>query len=329
VTPQLGLFPHEASNFAGSVDWITIGLLLLCGGILLLVGGLIVTFGILYRKGSPRSREIRLGGARALEWSWTVVTFFIFIGLYVWSAVVFVRMHVPPPGATEITVVGKQWMWKFQHPGGKRELGELHLPMGVPILLTMTSEDVIHSFFVPAFRLKQDVLPGRYSHLWFQADRAGAYRLFCTQYCGTAHAGMQGFVIVQSPADYQRWLQTGIPDGTDAARLSTAESMPSRGSRLFTRLGCISCHGNNAGVSAPELAGIYGKPVGLSDGSTVTVDEDYLRESILNPNAKIVQGYQAVMPSFAGLIGEEDVLDLIAYLKSIKATPQATGGETP
>ena len=306
------LVPHQASTMARQVDAITLSLLLLCGMILALVIGLILTFGILYRKGSPRSREIQKQGQRTLEWSWTLITFFIFIGLFTWAAVVFFRMHVPPPGSSEITAVGKQWMWKFQHPNGRRELDELHVPIGVPILLTMTSEDVIHSLFIPEFRIKQDVLPGRYSRLWFEANRKGEYHLFCTQYCGTLHAGMRGRVIVMSQNDYQQWLQTGISEGPTATL-----SMASRGGRLFTRLGCMSCHGVNPGLRAPSLDGLFGKPVGLSDGTTVIADENYLRESILNPKAKIVQGYEPVMPSYAGLISEEDVLDLIAYVKSL------------
>jgi cytochrome c oxidase subunit 2 len=312
LSPHFTLFPREASTIASQVDDITLGLLLLCGGILLLVAGLITTFGILYREGSTHNRKIEKRGQSRLEWGWTVATFVLFLGIFSWAAVIYFKMHTPPPGASEILVVGKQWMWKFQHPSGKRELDELHVPVGVPILLTMTSEDVIHSLYVPEFRIKQDVLPGRYSRLWFEANRIGEYRLFCTQYCGTMHAGMQGHVIVMPQSEYAHWLQTGIAGTAD---------MPARGRQLFTRLGCISCHGTNPGVSAPSLYGIFGQTVALSDGTQVIADENYIRESILNPNAKIVQGYQPIMPSFAGVIGEEEVLDLIAYVKVLKGTP--------
>jgi cytochrome c oxidase subunit 2 len=238
-------------------------------------------------------------------------------------------MHSPPPGAIEVTAVAKQWMWKFQHPNGRRELDELHVPVGKPVLLTLTSQDVIHSFFVPEFRVKQDVLPGRYTRVWFEATRPGDYHLFCTQYCGLDHARMRGQVHVLTPEDYERWLQGGEP--ADGARFGRAGgpalSMAARGGRLFTRLGCVSCHGLNPGVQAPSLYGVYGSQVALSNGDTVLADENYLRESILNPRAKIVMGYPAVMPSFAGVIQEEDVLDLIAYLKSLQGTPPTRGPE--
>lgn len=313
----MALVPHHASTVAVQVDAITGALLVACGAMLLFVACLILAFCVLYRKGTARNREIDHRGERKLEWAWAFATLGVFLALFAWGAVVYFKMHAPPRGATEITVVGKQWMWKFQHANGKRELDELHVPVGVPIVLTMTSQDVIHSLFVPEFRLKQDVLPGRYSRLWFEATRVGEYHLFCAQYCGTLHAGMTGKVIVMSQSDYQRWLDSGTPAEAGAGRATTA----SRGARLFTRLGCISCHGVNPGVSAPNLAGVFGRPVGLSDGATIVADENYLRESILNPKAKITLGYQPIMPSFAGVISEEEVLDLIAYLKSLKGTP--------
>jgi cytochrome c oxidase subunit 2 len=316
------LFPQAASTIATHVDAVTLALLISSGLILLLVFGLMAFFGIRYRKGSPYSRKIEWGGKHMLEWGWTVVTFFLFIGIFVWGAVVFFHIRTAPPGAMEVTVIGKQWMWKFQHPDGTRELDELHVPVGKPVVLKMISEDVIHSFFIPAFRVKQDVLPDRYTELWFQATKPGSYHLFCTQYCGTLHSGMRGEVIAMSPQDYERWVQTGRSGGAHDGALT----MASRGRELFTRLGCISCHGNNPGVRAPNLAGLYGKEVGLSDGSKVLADENYIRESILNPSAKITQGYQNIMPSFAKTINDEDLLDLIAYIKSLRATPT---GESP
>lgn len=319
----LSFYPKQASTVAHHVDYITLGLLILSTLIILLVFGLILFFSIRYRKGTPYSREIKMTGSRKLEWGWTFLTFFAFLGLFVWAAVIFFNMHVPPSGAAEIMVVGKQWMWKFQHPDGKREINELHIPVGEPILLVMTSQDVIHSFFVPDFRIKQDVLPGRYSRIWFQATRPGEYYLFCTQYCGTMHAGMRGKVIAMQPKDYQLWLQTGI-----SATSLTGEpmSMASRGSLLFTRLGCISCHGVNPGVKAPSLYGLFGKTVSLSDGTQVIADENYIRESILYPEAKIVQGYPPIMSSFQGVVSEEDLLDLIAYIKALGGTPAPSAG---
>jgi cytochrome c oxidase subunit 2 len=313
----IALVPHHASTVALQVDAITVALIVACGAMLLFIVCLILSFCVLYRKGTERNRTIDTRGENKLEWAWALATLGVFLALFGWGAVVYFKMHAPPAGATEISVVAKQWMWKFQHANGKRELDELHVPVNVPVVLTMTSQDVIHSFFVPEFRVKQDVLPGRYSRLWFEATRVGEYHLFCAQYCGTLHAGMTGRVVVMSQADYARWLESGAPAEAGAGRAT----MASRGGRLFTRLGCISCHGTNAGVTAPTLAGIFGQPVGLSDGTTVAADENYLRESILNPRAKITLGYQPVMPPFAGVISEEEVLDLIAYLKSLKGTP--------
>jgi cytochrome c oxidase subunit 2 len=312
MTSLFRFVPEQASTIAARVDEVTLALLVLSGAVLLVVFGLIAAFGILYRKDSPRSRQGGNAGNLLLEWGWTLVTFGLFIGIFVWAAVLYFDMHLPPRDSSEISVVGKQWMWKFQHPNGKREINELHIPVGKPIVLNMTSEDVIHSLFVPDFRIKQDVLPGRYTRTWFEAKRIGEYHLFCSQYCGTMHAGMRGRVVVMSQPDYQRWLQAG----------SSLQPMTSRGSRLFTQRGCVSCHGGeNPGIRAPALGGIFGTEVGLSDGKTVFADENYLRESIIDPRAKIVMGYTPIMPSYAGQLSEEELLDLIAYVKSLKGTP--------
>ncbi|MEO5968480.1 MAG: cytochrome c oxidase subunit II [Bdellovibrionia bacterium] len=329
--------PEQASTIAGDVDRATFELMIICSSILILVFGLMLFFGIRYRKGSPHSREIRGGRDQQIEWGWTLTALTLFIYIFASSSLIYFHLYSPPPETSEIMVVGKQWMWKFQHPNGKRELGELHIPVGKPILLTMTSQDVIHSLYVPAFRIKQDVLPGRYSRAWFQATEPGIYRLHCTQYCGTMHAKMGGSIFAMSPSDYLKWLQTEI-------NLSSFESsagdqiigpqvqrltMASRGGRLFTKLGCISCHGFNPGVRAPSLYGIFGKPQGLSTGATAIADENYIRESILNPKAKIVQGYDPVMPSYVGLVNEEDILDLIAYIKSLEGTPTSESVNGP
>jgi cytochrome c oxidase subunit 2 len=325
MIPLFALFPQAASTMAPEVDALTLALLLATGIMLLMVFLMIAFFGIRYREGSPHSRTIVWGGKHKLEWSWTFATFGAFIGLFVWGAVLYFQEHLPPAGATEITVIGKQWMWKFQHPSGRRELNELHIPVGEPILLTLTSQDVIHSFFVPAFRIKQDVLPDRYVHTWFQATRPGTYHLFCTQYCGTMHAEMRGKIIVMAQQDYQKWLQTGVSAGVSNTAPRGMISMAERGRELFTRLGCISCHGKapnvQPGVRAPDLNGLFGKQVALSDGSTVLADENYIRESIINPQAKITMGYQIIMPSFAKTTSEDDLLDLIAYIKSLRGTP--------
>jgi cytochrome c oxidase subunit 2 len=314
------LIPHQASTIAPEVDAITFGLLFFSGMIATLVFGLIVVFGIKYRRGSDSTRAISLAGENILEWGWTLGTLFIFIGFFIWGSIPYLRMHVAPQGATEIMVVGKQWMWKFQHANGLSELNALHVPIGQPIVLVMTSQDVIHSFFVPDFRIKQDVLPGRYTRVWFEAKEIGIFQLFCTQYCGTFHSSMTGKIISMAQADYQKWLENGLPS-TDGAQ----PTMAGRGAHLFEQFGCVSCHGIKPGVSAPALSGIFGKLVTLSDGSSVLADENYIRESILNPKAKIVQGYQGVMPSYAGLANEEQILDLISYVKSLAGTPQGKG----
>lgn len=308
------LFPRSASTLSSQVDAITFTLLGVTGFMLIAVFLLIAFFAIRYRHGSPHTRKIEWGGKHAVEWGWTYATFAVFLGIFAWGAYIYFEQHNPPAGSTEITVVGKQWMWKFQHPEGILELNELHVPIGQPILLTLTSQDVIHSFFVPAFRIKQDVIPDRYVHLWFQATKPGTYHLFCTQYCGTFHAEMRGRIIAMSQQDYEEWLETGLaPKGSI--------SMASRGQELFNRFGCVHCHTPNAFVKAPLLNGLYGKTVILSDGTTVIADENYIRESILNPRAKITQGYENIMPPFKGALSDEDVLDLIAYVKSLRGTP--------
>jgi cytochrome c oxidase subunit 2 len=234
--------------------------------------------------------------------------------MFGWGAVLYVRNAQAPAGTFEIYVVGKQWMWKLQHPEGNREINELHVPIGVPIRLIMTSEDVIHSFYVPAFRIKQDVLPGRYTTMWFQPTRPGKYHLFCAEYCGNQHAGMGGWVYVMEPAEYEKWLTGG----------SSGESMAASGQALFERLGCNTCHRPEGSGRGPSLVGLLGRQVPLMDGRTVVADEGYVRESILNPRAKILLGFQPLMPTFQGQVSEEQLLQLLAYIKSLKQTERVT-----
>jgi cytochrome c oxidase subunit 2 len=234
--------------------------------------------------------------------------------MFGWGSLLFLRNARTPPGSFEIYVVAKQWMWKIQHPEGLREINELHVPTGMPVRLVMTSEDVIHSFYVPAFRVKQDVLPGRYTSMWFQPTRAGKYHLFCAEYCGNQHSAMGGWVYVMEPAEYEKWLSGG----------STGESMATTGQGLFERLGCSSCHRSEGGGRGPSLEGLLGKKVQLDSGQAVVADESYIRESILNPRAKIVGGYQPLMPTFQGQVSEEQLLQLVAYLKSLKKAERST-----
>ena len=220
----------------------------------------------------------------------------------------------PAAKSTEIFVIGKQWMWQLQHPEGVREINELHVPVGRPIKLTMTSEDVIHDFFIPAFRVKKDVVPGKYTSLWFQATKTGQYHLFCAQYCGVSHALMRGEVIVMEPQDYERWLSGS----------KKANSMAASGAQLYDQYACITCHGAGKG---PAFNDLYMSKVRLQDGSTVAADETYLRESILFPSAKIVESYPAIMPTYKGQLTEEQILQLIAYIKSLGSAERKAAQE--
>lgn len=315
------LLAPEASSIAPRLDALFWLMVALCGLVALGVFVAIVYFSIRYRRGSDADRSGRHKQSMGVELTWTLVPFALFVAVFVWSMFLFVRLHTPPANAQTIYVIAKQWMWKVQHPGGQREINTLHVPLGRPIRLTMTSQDVIHSFYVPAFRVKQDVLPGRYTQLWFTATRLGDFPLFCSQYCGLDHSKMGGSVVVMRPADYARWL-----DGH-----AGGESLATRGATLFRERGCSGCHGANASVHAPDLDGIYGRPVHLSDGSTVIVDNMYLRDSILLPDKQIVAGYAPIMPSFEGQLSEDDLLALIAYLKSTSSNtnqPPAEGSRS-
>lgn len=300
----------EASSIAPRLDllfWIMIGL---CVIVALAVMATIVFFSIRYRRGSKANRSDRHKQSLGIELTWTLVPFGIFLGLFVWSLLLFAQLQTPPDNAQTIYVVAKQWMWKLQHAGGQREINMLHVPLGQPVRLTMTSQDVIHSFYVPAFRVKQDVLPNRYTQLWFTATRLGRFPLFCAEYCGLDHAKMGGFVVVMRPNDYAQWLN----------RQAGSESLTARGAAVFRQRGCSGCHGANASVHAPDLDDLYGTQVHLADGSTVIADERYLHDSIMLPGTQVVAGFEPIMPSFKGQISESDMLALIAYLKSTSTT---------
>jgi cytochrome c oxidase subunit 2 len=299
----------SASDIGRSVDAIFWSLVGISGLIVLLVGALVVAFSILYRRGSRANRTPSGGSQNPIEIAWTVIPLIIFVGLFVWAGVLYYHMYRPPADALEIHVVGKQWMWKLQHPSGRAEINELHLPLNKPVSLVMISQDVIHSFFIPAFRIKHDVLPARYTRQWFTPTKPGIYHLFCAEYCGTDHSSMVGRVHVLEPSEYAKWLATG----------DTVESLVEAGRRLFLSRGCSGCHAVTSAIPAPLLDGIFGRPVGLSDGSTVIADDTYLRDSILLPNKQLVGGYEPVMPTFQGQLSEEEVMQLIAYLKSLKA----------
>jgi cytochrome c oxidase subunit 2 len=296
------------SLHAADVDLLFVGLLIVALLVLALLFFLLITFAVRYRAGHAVDRDDRIKKSWRWETAWTAATFAGFLALVVWGAQLYLDIYDVRSNALPIYVVAKQWMWKVQHPGGQREIDTLHVPMGVPIRLTMTSQDVIHSFFVPAFRVKQDVLPDRYTQLWFTATQAGDYPLYCTQYCGLDHSKMGGQVIVMAPRAYARWLD----------RNNSGTSLATQGAALFRAKGCSGCHGANASVHAPDLDGIYGRIVHLADGTTVKADDRYIHDSIMLPDKQIVAGYAPIMPSFSGELSEGDVLALIAYLKSTK-----------
>jgi cytochrome c oxidase subunit 2 len=296
---------------AGRVDALYFFLLAVSGFFGLLIAGLVVYFAIKYRRRHPNAVGAQVAGGMMLEIGWTVLPFLITLIIFFWGANIYFAMSRPPDETLNIYVVGKQWMWKIQHTDGTREINELHVPVGRAVRLIMTSEDVLHDFSIPAFRVKADVIPGRYTQIWFEATKPGRYHLFCAEYCGTRHSGMTGQIVVMDAADYQTWLSGGAPEG----------SLASAGEKLFADLACITCHRPDSRGRGPVLAGIFGRPVQLQNGETVTADEQYLRESILQPSAKVTAGYQPVMPAFQGIVTEEQLLALIEYVKSL-STPQ-------
>ena len=309
-------WPESASTLSGEVDALFGYILAVSAFFTVLIFVLVLAFAIRYRRRSVDQVVPQLHGNTLVEIIWTVIPLVLVLSFFWWGADLFFRMRRPPTEPLEIYAVAKQWMWKIQHQEGPREINELHIPVGQPVKLTMTSEDVIHSFFVPAFRVKQDVLPGRYTTLWFEATTTGTYHLFCTEYCGTDHAGMIGRVVVMDPIDYQRWLGGG----------ASGESLAVAGERLFSQLGCETCHADQPGARGPVLTGVFGSRVQLSSGLIVEADESYLRESILNPAAKVVAGYDVIMPTYSGQVSEEGLLQLISYVRSL--APQEGDGNS-
>ena len=298
-----------AASTGFETDLLLLGLVAVSLAVLALVFGLMFLYIVRYRHDSPIKRHELGEKSFRIEISWTVATLVIFFGLFIWGSVIYVRLYQPPANALKIYVVAKQWMWKIEHAGGQHEINALHVPIDTPIELIMTSEDVIHDFFVPAFRVKRDVLPGQYETMWFRADQAGIYHLFCSQFCGTDHANMIGDVVVMSARDYADWL----------AGSGGGDTLASQGKALFIRYGCAGCHLGNGTVRAPSLNGLYGSPVPLSDGGTVIADDRYIRDSIMYPKQQVVASFEPVMPSFANVIPEDDLLRLVAYIHSLAA----------
>lgn len=315
---------NAATVFGRQVDTLFYFLVALTGFMSLLICGTLLYFALRYHKNRKIDRTLPPTEGRKMELIWTIVPLMFFLFIFYQGANLYLVSVSPPPDALEIYGTAKQWMWKFQHAEGKREINELHVPVGRPVRVILAAEDVIHAFYVPAFRVKADAVPGRYTSLWFEAAEPGKYHLFCAEYCGTGHSKMIGQVIALPEHEYQEWLGSGG---------RAAESLAQKGADLFERFGCKSCHevGAEGGpgpatlVRGPPLLGLFGKKVKLADGSEVTADEDYLRESILRPAAKIVAGYRPVMPTYESQLDEDALAALIAHLK----TNETGEGRTP
>ncbi|MFZ2493729.1 MAG: cytochrome c oxidase subunit II [Thermoanaerobaculia bacterium] len=313
------LFPDQASTVAPHVDNLYLFLVLVTGGVSLLIWIVIFFFAIKYRRRAENQLADVQEPPKILELVWIVVPAVIFVGIFLWGAWVYFKIQRVPPNALEVYATGRQWMWKFQHPSGQREINTLHVPVGRPVKITMASEDVIHSLWFPYFRVKADVLPSRYRTMWFTPTKVGRYHIFCAEYCGTLHSGMVGWVEVMEPVDYQKWLAGG-----------TEGSLASQGEKLFQKFACNTCHLDTPTGRGPVLTGLFGKSRLLADDRMVPVDENYIRESILNPTAKVAKGFQPIMPTFQGQVSEEELIKLLEYVKSLNAEQQpALAVESP
>jgi len=303
------LFPEQASTLAARVDNLYLFIVAVTAFFGIVTSVVVIWFAFKYRTDDPHKIGARITGSIPLELGWSIIPFLISIVIFVWATDVFFDIMRPPDQTMEVYATGKRWMWKFQHIDGQAEINELHVPVGRAVRVTFTSEDVIHSLYFPSFRVKADAIPGRYSSVWFTATKVGEYHIFCAEYCGTRHSGMIGRITVMEPAAYQAWLSGGGEGPLSA-----------RGERLFSQLACNTCHLADGTGRGPSLAGKFGVEEQLANGSTVTIDESYVRESILNPQAKLVNGYQPLMPTFQGLVNEEGVMALIEYVKSLQGT---------
>ncbi len=312
---NLPFFPEQASTVAAEVDALYLFLVGVSTFFSLLIFSLVFLFAIKYRRRSEDELPRPIVGSVALETLWTVIPFLLAMIMFIWGTSLYFKNYRPPRHALDIYVTGKQWMWKFQHMAGQREINQLHVPVGRPVKLTMASEDVIHSLYIPAFRVKRDVVPGRYSTLWFEATKTGTYHLFCAEYCGTQHSGMGGQVVVMEPAQYEEWL--------GGAALAAPQATAAMGEKLFLQYGCSTCHLPDDQSRAPSLQGLFGRDVHLQDADNLVADEGYIRESILNPQARIVEGFFPIMPPYQGHISEEEVLQIIAYIRSLRTSTRS------
>jgi cytochrome c oxidase subunit 2 len=312
---MIPLQPTSASSIADGVDQLYLFLTGITLFFTVLIFSIIFYFMIKYRRRSNEEVPPEVHSSLILELTWTIIPSLICVVIFVWASELYVRNARPPDASTEIFVIGKQWMWHIQHPEGPREINELHVPVNEPVKVTMTSQDVIHDFYIPAFRVKKDVLPGRYTSIWFQATQTGTFHLFCAQYCGTDHAEMIGWIYVMTPTDYTAWLAGG----------EKTISMTQRGEQLYSQFGCVGCHAPGDSASGPSLVGLYGKPQKLSNGQTQVLDEDAIRQSLMVPNSVSVAGYKNNMPTYKGQMTEEQVMDLIAFVKSLGSQEKENG----
>jgi len=305
---SIPIFPAQASTFAADVDKLYFLILAVTSFFAIAVVIFVAVFAIKYQDESGTQVGAPIHGSIPLELAWSFIPFVISIGIFAYATIVYFEIVRPPAETLQIYSTGKRWMWRFQHINGRAEINELHVPKGRPVKITFTSEDVLHDIYIPAFRVKADAIPGRYSEIWFEPSQLGDFHLFCAEYCGTKHSGMIGRVVVMEPRDYQAWLS-----GSDGQPLAA------RGQQLFQQLACVTCHLNDGSGRGPSLAGAYGSKVDLANGTGVTADDGYIRESILTPQMKLVSGFQPVMPTFQGLVNEEGVMSLIEYIKSLPA----------
>ena len=303
----VGIYFNGASSFALNYDLFFWSMVALCGLVTLAIALALAYFAVRYHRRNESALPPQIRSNVMLEAAWIAIPLLLFFGMFAYGTDLYFNMQMPPPNSTEVFVVAKQWMWKLQHTGGQREINELHVPVGIPVKLTMTSQDVIHSFFVPAFRIKQDILPNRYTTIWFEATKPGEYHLFCAEYCGAQHSAMKGTVHAMDRQDFDRWLIQGGAEG----------SLSSLGEKLFHQYACANCHHFDGHGEGPNLQRIYGRPVKLMNEDVVMADAGYLRESILTPRAKIVLGFNDIMPTFQGQLSEEQVIQLVSYIRAI------------
>jgi cytochrome c oxidase subunit 2 len=302
------LYPVEASKIAPQMDALYFFMVLVSMIGMTIVVLIITSFSILYSK-KRHPVAVQIEGSTLLEATWTIIPLGLFLIMFVWGALIYFRVYTPPANAMNIYVVGKQWMWKAEHPGGQHEINSLHIPTGRPIQLTLISQDVFHSFSIPAFRVKREAIPGRYTSVWFEATQVGTYHLFCTQYCGTNHSAMIGDIVVLTPDDYRKWL------GGSTSGMSLSQN----GEKLFASLSCGACHNGRPDARGPSLAGVFGTRLALTNGQTALADEAYLREAILNPSEHVTQGFSPIMPTYQGQISEDGVISLVEYIKNLNS----------